>query len=136
MGAPALAGLSYGAGIFALGFLLGTLRELALAPLLGRGVVVLFEGPLILLAAWFAARSLTRRFDVPPAPSARLAMGAVAFAVLMIGEALIAAFGFGRTLAQHVSGYATPRGALELMPQLAFAMFPLIQSRHGRSDIP
>ncbi len=44
----------------------------------------------------------------------------------MTGEALVGVFGFNRTLAMHLSAYLTPRGALELLPQIAFALFPLL----------
>ncbi len=121
-----MAGFVYGLAIFALGFALGTLRELVLAPLVGRDVVVWIEAPLLLLASWFAAGALVGRFHVPRTPSARLAMGAAAFALLMTGEALVGVFGFNRTLAMHLSAYLTPRGALELLPQIAFALFPLL----------
>jgi hypothetical protein len=123
---PVSAGLAYGAVIFALGFILGTLRELLLAPLIGRTAVVWIEAPLLLLASWFAAGWLIRRLRVEARLSARLVMGAAAFALLMAGEALVAVFGFGRTLAMHAAGYLTPRGALELLPQIAFALFPLL----------
>jgi hypothetical protein len=120
------AGLAYGATIFGLGFLLGMLRELALAPLIGRTAVVWVEAPLILLASWFAAGWLIRRFGVWPAPPARLTMGVVAMMLLLIGEAAVAVLGFGRTLAMHLSSYLTARGALELLPQIAFAAMPLL----------
>lgn len=120
------AGLVYGSGIFTLGFLLGTLREIWLAPLFGRDAVVLVEGPLILLAAWFAAWWLIRGHGVAALAGRRLLMGAVAFAVLMLGEAAVAVFGYGRTLAMHLATYATAQGMLETMPQIAFALFPLL----------
>ena len=120
------AGLVYGSGIFALGFLLGSLRERWLAPLFGRDAVVLVEGPVILLAAWFFAWWLVRGHGVAGSASRRLAMGAVAFVVLMLGEAALAVFGFGRTLAMHLATYATTQGVLETMPQVAFGLFPLL----------
>ncbi|MCU0885565.1 MAG: hypothetical protein MUC44_11595 [Beijerinckiaceae bacterium] len=124
---PALnAGLFYGSGIFALGFVLGTVRELWLAPLFGRDAVVLFEGPLILLAAWFLAWWLIRGHGVAAFAGQRLVMGAVAFGLLMCGEAAVATFGYGRTLAMHLATYATTQGMLETMPQIAFALFPLL----------
>lgn len=120
------AGLVYGATVFALGFLLGTLRELLLAPLIGRDAVVLIEGPLILLAAWFLAWWLIRGHAVAAEAGARLLMGAVAFALLMAGEAAVSVFGFDRSLAMQLQTYATAQGMLELMPQIAFALFPLL----------
>lgn len=121
-----LAGLVYGSGIFALGFVLGTLRELWLGPLFGRDAVVLVEGPVILLAAWFGAWWLIRGHGVAALAGQRLMMGAVAFGLLMLGEAAVAVFGFGRTLAMHMATYATTQGMLETMPQIAFALFPLL----------
>lgn len=120
------AGLVYGAVIFALGFVLGTVRELWLAPLLGRDAVVLFEGPLILLAAWFLAWWLIRGHGVPGLAGQRLLMGAVGLALGMAGEMAVAVFGFGRTLAMQLSIYATTQGMLELMPQVAFGLLPLL----------
>lgn len=120
------AGLLYGAMIFSLGFVLGSLRELWLGPIFGRDAVVLVEGPLILLAAWFVAWWLVWRMPVAASSGARLAMGMVAFALMMAGEACVAVFGFGRTLAVHLQAYATAKGVLELMPQVAFALFPLL----------
>ncbi len=120
------AGLVYGSGIFALGFVLGTLREFWLGPLLGRDVVVLIEGPVILLAAWLFAWWLIRGHGVAGQAGQRLVMGAVAFGLLMLGEAAVAVFGFGRTLAMHMATYATTQGMLETMPQIAFALFPLL----------
>jgi hypothetical protein len=119
------AGLAYGAAIFALGFVFGMLRELVLAPAFGRTAVVWIEAPLLLLASWFAAGWLIRRFGVASRPIARLLMGAAAFALLMACEAGVAVYGFGRSLAMHLSGYLTARGALELLPQIAFALFPM-----------
>ncbi|MGL4438593.1 MAG: hypothetical protein ACRCUE_04920 [Bosea sp. (in: a-proteobacteria)] len=119
-------GLLYGAIVFAFAFVLGTLRELWLGPIFGREAVVLVEGPAILLAAWFVAWWLIRGHGVAALVDQRLVMGLVAFALLMLGEAAVAVLGFGRTLAMHLSSYATAQGVLELMPQVAFALFPLL----------
>jgi hypothetical protein len=120
------AGLLYGLAVFGLGFILGTARELWLAPLFGRDAVVLVEGPLILVAAWLLCWWIIRRLGVPASLGSRLAMGALALMLLLAGEALVAVFGFGRTLAAHFAAYATVKGVLELLPQMAFALFPLL----------
>jgi len=120
------AGLVYGSTIFALGFALGALRVLWLGPLFGREVVVLVEGPFILLVAWFVAWWLIRGHHVPALAAHRLVMGAAGFALSMAGEMAVAMFGFGRTLAMQRAIYATGQGMLELMPQVAFALLPLL----------
>ena len=126
------AGCIYGAVIFILGIVLGSLREWVLAPVLGRTIVVLLEGPLILLASWWLAGWLIRAWRMPARVGQRLVMGAMAFAVLMAGEAAIAVFGFGRTLLAHLQAYASAKGMLELLPQLAFAMLPLLHMYRDR----
>jgi hypothetical protein len=119
------AGLSYGLIVFALGFVLGTLRELVLAPRFGRDHIVWIEVPLILLAAWFVAGWLVRRMVNPPGALHCLAVGAIAFSVLMLGELLVAVFGFGRSIGMHLATYWTAQGALELLPQIGFGLIPL-----------
>lgn len=50
--------------IFALGFVLGTIRVLWLEPKLGMLTATPCGTPLMLLASWFAARWLVRRFAI------------------------------------------------------------------------
>ena len=69
------AALAYWGAIFALGFVLGTLRVLWIAPQMGETRAVLFELPLMLAASWFAARWLVRRFGIGSAGHAAAAPG-------------------------------------------------------------
>lgn len=133
MNAAFVAGLLYGLAIFGLGFALGALRELVLAPVFGRSAVVAVEAPAILLVSWFLAGRIIGRRAVPPRLSARLAMGAVGLALVLAGEAAIAVLGFGRSLPAHLAAYLTQRGMLELLPQLAFALLPALHLLRERS---
>lgn len=126
MQSAVLLGFAYFTAVFAIAFLLGALREIVLAPLVGRAAVVLVEAPLILLAAWLWSGFLLRHFPLPLRILPHLAMGLVAFALLMIAEAMLAILLMGRTLAEHLAIYATPAGALELLPQVAFALLPAL----------
>jgi hypothetical protein len=130
--AGVLAGVFYSLAIFALGFVLGTARELVLAPLFGREIVIWVEVPMLLLASWFAAGWLIRKCRVPASGAIRLVMGATAFALLMSSEAVVAVYGLGRSLVMHLSGYVTARGALELLPQIAFGLIPLFHMLRER----
>jgi hypothetical protein len=121
------AGLAYGAALFGCGFVLGAIRELLLAPLVGRGAVVALEAPVLLALSWLIAGWLIRHVRVPASLPARAAMGLVGFALLMLGEAGVAVFGFGRSLSMHLADYATARGLLELAPQIGFALMPLLR---------
>lgn len=128
---PVIAGVAYFALVFALGFLLGTVRTMFVhdAPGSGRLVGVLIELPVMLLASWFLCRFAVRRFAVAATSAARVTMGGVAFALLMLAELAVGALLFGRTPAQHVALYADPSYALGLAAQLVFAAMPLLQLR-------
>ena len=115
------AGALYFAVIFALGFLLGTVRTLALAPRIGEMGAVLAELPVILAASWFAAGRLARQLG--PALRPRIAMGGFAFALLMAAETGLAAV-LGEA---PFAGLATPAGALGFAGQLFFAAFPALR---------
>jgi hypothetical protein len=111
--------------VYALGFLLGSLRELLIAPHFGGFWPRLIEIPVMLAASWFAAFWVVNRYGIATRAD-RLVMGLTAFALLMAGEALVGIGLMGRSFAQHLAGYATAQGALTIMAQSAFAVFPLL----------
>lgn len=121
------AGMAYFGIVFAVGFLLGTLRVLVLVPRLGETVAVITELPLMLIVSWLACRWLVARLDVAPVLAARAVMGAVAFALLMLGELAVAVLGFGRSLAEHLAHYREASASLGLAGQVGFALFPSLQ---------
>ena len=73
----ARAGATYAVSVFVVGFALGTLRVLVVAPRLGDTVAVTLEAPVMLLASWEFSRRLIKRFDVPAQARAiiRIAVG-------------------------------------------------------------
>ena len=113
--------------VFAVGFALGVVRTLLLAPRMGATAAVLLELPLILLAAWVICARLLRgrRLGVAQA----LAAGAVAFVLLMLAEAALGVGLAGRSVAEHLAHYRSTPGLLGLSGQLAFAAFPFLQVR-------
>jgi hypothetical protein len=118
------AALGYWGVVFALGFLLGTLRVLWIAPALDETRAVLIELPVMLGASWLAARSLVRRFGVGSVRAA-LGMGALAIVLLMASEAGLAVV-MGQSLAQWLDAMARMPGALGLAGQAAFAAMPVL----------
>lgn len=121
------AGVVYFALVFAIGFVLGTIRVLVVIPRFGDTNAVLIELPVMLALSWMACAWIVRRFAVPPRAAERLMMGALAFALLMLGEVAVSVFGFGRTVAGHLATYQTPGAQLGLAAQVAFALFPWVQ---------
>ena len=131
-----VAGIAYFALVFALGFLLGTLRTIFVqdAPSMGRLLGVLIELPVMLSASWFLCRTVVRRFAVAPTVLASAVMGGLAFALLLLAEFVLSALLFGRTPGEHFVLYRDASYALGFAAQIGFALMPLIQMRRGEQS--
>lgn len=127
------AGTAYFMTVFAVGFLLGTLRVLVLLPALGELTAVALETPVMLAACWFLCRWAVRRWQVPGEAASRLAMGALAFALLMGAEFLLATLLFGLSPGDWLAAMGSTAGVLGLAGQVLFAMFPLLQGTGVRT---
>jgi hypothetical protein len=132
-GRALVAGAVYFALVFALGFVLGTMRALLVPDAAGSGrlLAVLIELPVMLSASWLLCRAVVRRFAVAPTAGTRLAMGGVAFALLMGAELLIGTLLAGRSPAAHLALYREPSYSIGLLAQIAFGWMPLLQGRLG-----
>ena len=128
MRGPLVAALAYWAVIFLAGFILGTFRVLALAPLAGETLAVVLEIPLMLAVSWIASRRVCRRFAVPIRIGPRLLMGGAAFALLIIAEVALSVFVFGRTPGAWAGSLATPAGLIGLAAQIGFGIIPTLQA--------
>ena len=124
--------LAYWAAIFVLGFALGTVRTLWLAPALGDMMAVAAEVPVMLAASWLVAARLLARWRLESG-SAALAMGLIAFVLLLAAEAVLAALLAGPGIGQWLAGLARPAGAVGLAGQIAFALIPLAVWRSGKT---
>jgi hypothetical protein len=127
---PGLAAIAYWATIFALGFVLGTLRVLWLVPIVGLLAATAMEIPLMLVASWCAAGWLMRRFGIAHERDA-LAMGLAAFVLLLAAEYALAATLVGQTPSQWLAGLRQPHALLGLAGQMAFALIPWWRVRRG-----
>ncbi len=128
-GRATVAGIVYFLLVFAAAFVIGAIRVTLVAPRTGPLIAVALELPITLAIAWVVARRLVRT-RLPGATTAeRLAMGAVAFGILMPAEAVLAVLAFGQTLGQFVAALGTPPGALGLAGQLGFAAIPNLLRR-------
>lgn len=120
------AAIIYFALVFTAGFVVGTIRVLLIAPLWGELPAVLLESPLMLFVSWLACGSAIRMFDLH-GRWAGLAMGAVAFTLLMIAELALSLLAFGRSPAEYLRTYGTPAGAVGLTSQIAFGLIPVLR---------
>lgn len=119
------AGSIYFTIVFAAGFALGTVRVLLLVPRFGPLTSVLLELPLMLAVSWMACGWVVRRFQVPPRIPPRLAMGAIAFALLMLAEVILSVAVFGSSMSDYLRDLTTMHGLVGLGGQILFALFPL-----------
>jgi hypothetical protein len=122
----ALPALAYAAAVFAAGFVLGVLRALLLAPRVGEALAILLEVPVMLAISFGVARWAVGRWRVPARPGPRLAMGALAFALLMVAEVALSTLGFGRTLAEHLARMLRPAALPGLAAQILFGAMPAL----------
>lgn len=125
----AAAGLRYGLLAFLAGAVLGTVRELLLAPAIGGLTAALLEGAVMALLLPVLARGVLERMPPRQGWPARLALAAVGVAVVLAAEIAL-------SLALDASGVAearTPRSAAErtVGPALLlwFAALPLVLRR-------
>lgn len=127
------AAIAYWAMVFALGFVLGTIRVTWLAPLIGLLPATALELPLILGASWLAARWIMKRFGIAR-PSQALAMGVVAFAVLMAAECALAVMLMGQSPSRWLADLWQPHALLGLGGQMVFALMPWWRVRCRAAD--
>lgn len=119
----------YVALTFAVGALLGALREVVLAPRLGRDAALLVEAPLLLLAIVLAARFVTRRRAVPSDLRHRLTLGALALGLLLAIELSLGVLVRGIGVADQVVAWASLFGVVTWLLYLAFAAMPALLAR-------
>jgi hypothetical protein len=114
----------YFALTFAVGFALGSVRMLVLAPRFGEVGAVLIESPFMLVASFLIARLVLRRFAPTAGAGRRLLIGLLAFAMLLTTELLMSWLrGIGP--GEFVASLFKTAGAIGLAGQVLFALFPL-----------
>jgi len=120
-----IAGSVYFGVLFALGFALGTIRVIVVAPRVGELAATMAEVPAMLLASWLACRRIVRRWSMPYRLSSRAVMCAWFLGLLLAAELLLGLTLFGRTAAEQWAALTSPAGLLGLASQIAAALLPL-----------
>jgi hypothetical protein len=134
------AGALYFCLVFAVGWVLGPIREVLVVPRIGRTAGVLLEAPLMLAAVIIAARWTTRRLAAAPTLGARITMGLVALGLLLAAEVAGARWLRGQPIRDYLADFVSISGGTALVLFLVFAAMPAIVMRCGacgaRSSAP
>jgi len=125
------AGIAYALTVFALGFALGAVRVLLVAPKLGDTAAVLVEAPIILAFSWLVSHWYCKRLAVRADTTDRALMGTVAFGVLMLAELGVSIWIFHRSPADQLAQYRSISGIAGLAAQVIFATIPYLQARRS-----
>lgn len=131
-------GARYFAIVFAIGFVLGTIRTLMVVPVIGEVWAVCAEVPLMLFFSWRANRYIRRSMSGSSSSSHRkaddiafsLGYGLIGLILLLLAEAGLALTLANQTLSSHLRSYQDLHHAIGLAAQIAFGLFPYIQARY------
>jgi hypothetical protein len=115
---------TYFAIVFAAGFVFGTVRVLWLVPRLGVRLAELTELPLMLAAVFVASRWINRRFLTGQGQSARLIVGVMALALLLLAEMLLGWTLRGLTPREAFLARDPVSGPAYYLSLCAFALMP------------
>jgi hypothetical protein len=125
-----IAGTVYFLALFALGFALGTIRVLFVAPRFGELAATLAEVPVMLAAALFTCRWAIRRWHVPQNGASRWTMVTCFLGLLLLFETLLGTLLFGRSAADQWTLLTRPAGLIGLCAQIIAALLPVIVGRN------
>lgn len=130
-----VAGSAFFLILFALGFALGTIRVMIIAPRFGELAATMVEVPVMLAAAFFTCRWAIRRWHVPPAPLIRWVMVVWFLILLLLFETFLGTMLFGRTVAELWATLMTTAGLLGLAAQTIAALLPVFVEPHTASRV-
>ena len=100
-----LAGATYFAMVFGIGFVVGVFRELVIAPRITSDLAIVVETPFMAWIAFHLARASARWFRTPATTNARLLMGSVALGLLIWAEDFITHAWRGRSVFEQWTLY-------------------------------
>ena len=118
-----LRGAVYFALVFGVGFLLGTVRVLALVPRFGERWAELAEMPLMLIAIVVSARFVVRRFPAAHRAS-YLASGGIALLLLVAVELSVVLAIRGLSISRYFAERDPVAGSVYLAMLVVFALMP------------
>jgi type IV secretory pathway TrbD component len=120
------AGVLYFTLVFGVGFVLGTIRTLWVVPRVGARKAELMETPIMLVVTIVAARSIILRLGLPFTFSARLGMGCIALALLLVAEFGLVLWLRGLSIREYLATRDPVSGTVYYVMLAVFAAMPLL----------
>jgi hypothetical protein len=118
------AGVTYFLLLFAVGWILGPIRELWAVPRFGRVMAQLIEAVIMLIAMIISARWVMRRFEVHQTLGSTTLMGLVALGILAPTEIAGALWVRRLSLNEYLASFVTAPGVISAVMFLLFAAMP------------
>ena len=112
--------------VFAVGWILGPIRELWAMPHFGPILGLLLEALIMLIAMIISARWTIHRFDVPQTFPVTISMGLVALGLLLPAEIAGVLWVRGLSLKEYLASFANTPGVIPLVIFLLFAAMPTL----------
>ena len=128
------AGILYFLFVFGVGFVLGIIRTLLVVPRLGTRTAELLEQPVMLVVFVIAAKLLTKRLAVPPAPLIRLGMGGIALFLVVVTELALPVLLMGVSVREYIGSRDPVSGAVFCANLCLFAAMPAFVTRLNTTD--
>lgn len=134
------AGALYFAIVFGVGFVLGTIRTLWVAPRVGTRIAELLEAPVMFAITILAARWIVLRLRIPVRPPARLGMGGIALGLLLFAEFGLVSWVRGISIKEYLATRDLVSGTVYYLLLGLFGVMPLFVARklgpvtEGRSE--
>jgi hypothetical protein len=128
-----VAATAYFLALFALGFVLGTIRVVFVVPRFGQLAGTFAEVPIMLTAAYVICRWTLRQWRVTRTTAIRWIMVPWFLVLLFAFEALLGLILFGRTLSEQWAALLTLAGLVGLFAQIIAALLPAFVGKGEQS---
>jgi hypothetical protein len=128
-----IAATAYFLALFAIGFVLGTIRVIFVVPHFGQLSATFVEVPVMLAAACVICRWVIYHWQVSRRISVRWSMVLWFLALLFTTETLLGLTLFGRTLAEQWAALLTPAGLVGVTAQIVAGLLPVFVGKGQQS---
>ena len=130
------AGVLYFLMVFAVGFVLGIIRTLWVAPKLGARTAELMEAPLMFGVSIVAARWVVRRLMLSPKWPSRFLCGGVALGLMLLSEFMLVRWLRGLTIRDYFATRDPVSEAVYYLTLVAFAVIPVFVRKQEPTIVP